>query len=447
VTVVASATELTDMTATELAAAIRRRAVSSREVVAAFLARIESLDRLVNAVVYLDPDRAMKAAARVDRSLPTETGGRLRGVPVLLKDSHRVAGMPVVVGHPEASRRPAATDGYVATRLRREGALIIGKTNVPRDLTDFQTDNPVFGRTNNPWRLDRTAGGSSGGAAAAVAARMTPLEVGSDIAGSIRLPAHFCGVVGLKPTAGLFPGRGHVTEPVAHPRGGGLGALAALGPLARDFGDLALLLEVLSGRGAEQSAPDPSSIQIGVAARFRGLRVETAISAAVESLGAAAARHGGRVADVDLPIDFGEQQAAWVAVYEAASRRGAGWGAVRAAVRLRSAALEAWEDTFRRYDAMLCPPAMCVAFTHRPTGSPIEVDGIPVSYWGLARYASPFNLTGQPALVFPVGLDSHGVPIGVQVVAAHSADATVVALGRWLAALVPPLGSPPPPDA
>lgn len=435
--------ELTELTATELAAAIRGRAVSSAEVVSAFLGRIERLDPLLNAVVHLDADAAMRAARRVDRSSPGETTGRLRGVPVLLKDSHRVAGMPLIVGNPEAPRRPASSDGYVAARLRRDGAIILGKTNVARDLADFQTDNPVFGRTNNPWDPARTAGGSSGGAAAALAARMTPIEVGSDIAGSIRVPAHFCGVLGLMPTASLVSTRGHVTEPATRPRGGGIGALVSIGPMARDFRDLSLTLEVLAGTRAAVDGRMPPAGRIGIAPAFPGLRVEASVRGAVEAVGATAERAGAAVETAELGIDFAATQTAWVAVHEAARARGAGWRTIRSAARALAAVEEAWARAFDRYDAIVCPPAMCTAFTHRPTGTPIEVDGGPIPYWGLARYTTPFNLIGHPALVYPVTLDGRGLPIGVQVVGRRGEDERLLALGGWLASLGRPLPAPP----
>ena len=169
------------VSATRLAAAIRRREVSATEAVGAHVKRIGRLNLAINAVIHLDEERALAAAGRADAV--RDLRGPLHGIPMTLKDSHRVAGMPTVVGNPAASRAPASHDGFVAERLRAAGAILIGKTNVARDLADFQTDNPVFGRTNNPWDPSRTPGGSSGGASAALAARLTPLEVGSDIAG------------------------------------------------------------------------------------------------------------------------------------------------------------------------------------------------------------------------------------------------------------------------
>jgi len=432
---------LTDLSATRLAAEIRARETSAREVVEAFLGRIERLNPVLNAVVHLDAAGALEAATRADR---TEPRGRLHGVPILLKDAHRVVGMPTIVGNPDAATGPAPRDGYVAARLRAAGAIILGKTNVPRDLADFQTDNPVFGRTCNAWDVDRTPGGSSGGAAAALAARLTPIEVGSDIAGSIRLPAHFCGVIGFKPTAGLVSLAGHVTEPARRPRGGavGVGALATIGPMARDLDDIELLLELLAPAmplAARQSEP---RLRLGIVPAFAGLRVENSIRDAVDALGLRAERGGASVDQVELGLDIADHHAAWVSVYTKARRHGAGWARRAEVARLQADAARAWDEALAGYDAIVCPAAMCVAFTHRPTGTPIEVDGVPVPYWGLARYTEPLNLTGHPAAVLPVGLDPSRLPIGVQVVGTRGADAGLLAILRWLAGVIEPMGTP-----
>ncbi|HAX24747.1 MAG TPA: amidase, partial [Chloroflexi bacterium] len=188
------------MDATTLARSIRNRDVSAVEAVAACLSRVERVNPALNAVVTLDAERALARARDCDLRLAAgEYAGPLAGVPALLKDCHETAGMRTTAGSPLLRNYVPAHDGVVARRLREAGAIILGKTNVSELLTDLQTTNPIFGRTNNPWNLDRTPGGSSGGAAAAVAAGLAPLDIGSDIGGSIRVPAHCCGVFGLKP--------------------------------------------------------------------------------------------------------------------------------------------------------------------------------------------------------------------------------------------------------
>jgi amidase len=426
-------TDPTPLSATELAAAIARRTLSSTEAVRAYLARIERLNPELNAVIHLEPERALAAAARADRRSPAV---RLHGVPMTLKDSHRVAGMPTIVGNPDASRVPARRDGFVASRLRAEGAVLIGKTNVARDLEDFQTDNPIFGRTNNPLDPSRTPGGSSGGAAAALAAHLTPIEVGSDIAGSVRLPAAFCGVIGLKPTFAAIPTAGHITEPVAHPRGGGVGALASIGPMARSFDDILLLLDVLGGP-RDASTFNPAATSLGIIGAFDGIPVVKSIGTAITEVAREARRNQVHVEHVTAPADLREHHRTWVDVHAAAVSTGASWSTSVALGRRRVAAREAWDALFGRFDAVLLPAVMCGPFTHRPTGTPIEVDGQPIPYWRLSAYTEPFNLTAHPAIAFPVGADASGLPIGVQLVARHGQDRWLVRAAAWLAALMP----------
>lgn len=432
-------TNPTSLSATALAAAIRARRLSATEVMRAYLDRIEGMNPALNALIHLDPERALAEAARADAV--TRPIGRLHGVPMTLKDSHRVAGMPTIVGNPDAPRDPARRDGGVAERLRGAGALLMGKTNVARDLADFQTDNPVFGRTNNPWDVSRTPGGSSGGAAAALAAHLTPIEVGSDIAGSIRLPAHFSGVIGFKPAAAAISRRGHVTEPIAHPHGGGIGALASIGPMARSFDDITMLLDVLGARSTEGSF-DHSATSVGIIHELPGLRVETSIRHAITELTDEARRNGMRMEPVDPPLDPGEQHRAWGELYQAAQASGSNWRSAPRVARQQASARAAWDAALQRHDAVILPPAMCVAFTHRPTGVAIEVDGVAVPYWGLARYTEPFNLSGHPAIVFPVGVDATGLPIGVQMVAGCGRDRWLIRAAEWLATLMTPMPMP-----
>lgn len=421
--------DLTDLSATELAASIARRDVSAIEATTAYLDRIGERNPLLNAIVHLDAEGALRSARRLDqrRSLV----GPLHGVPMTLKESHRVAGLPMDVGDPDAPSAPATVDGEVAARLRAAGAVLLGTTNVARDLGDLQTDNPVHGRTNNPWDVSRTPGGSSGGAAAALADRMTALEVGSDIAGSVRVPAAFTGVFGLMPTPGTVPVRGHLTQPGQHPRGGGINVLANIGPLARTIPDLRLLLSALTG------VPWPSApirrASIGLIPELPGLRVQASIRDAVLAAGAVAERLGARVSLAGAPGPRDQEHRAFVDRYDAARRYGRRWPNRRpATARAKALAEAAWSELLGRHQAILMPAAMTTAFAHRPTGTPIEIDGVAVPYWGLTRYAEPTSLAGLPSLVLPVGLDADGMPIGLQLVVAQGRDAWLMGLGEWL---------------
>ncbi|MCP3938815.1 MAG: glutamyl-tRNA amidotransferase, partial [Actinomycetia bacterium] len=237
--------ELHERSALELATAIREGEVASREVLDHLLDRIEKLDGPINAVVTLDRERAVAEAKRADDA--TARGddlGPLHGVPITVKDAFSTAGMRTTSGAPMLAEHIPDTDAAPVAALRRAGCIVFGKTNLPMFAGDMQTYNDVFGVTNNPYDLDRTPGGSSGGAGAALACGFTPLELGSDIGGSIRIPAHMCGVVGHKPSHGIVPSTGHIPGPP-----GSLSApdLFVAGPMARSVEDVAAALQLITG--------------------------------------------------------------------------------------------------------------------------------------------------------------------------------------------------------
>src|SRR6516162_5947504 len=238
--------------ATELADAIRRRELSSREVLDHYLARIERLNPPLNAVVTLDAERARRAADAADAAVARkETLGPLHGVPMTIKDTYEIAGLRTTCGFAAWSEHVPDDDAEAVRRLRDAGAVFIGKTNVPSLASDWQTYNPIFGVTRNPWDRERTTGGSSGGAAAAVATGLTAMELGSDIGGSIRVPSNWCGVCGHKPTWGIVPQRGHLPPPPGTLADTDLGVM---GPIARSVEDLGLALDVLAGPDGHQTA-------------------------------------------------------------------------------------------------------------------------------------------------------------------------------------------------
>src|SRR5437667_525540 len=231
---------------TQLAVAIRAGHVSATEVLEAHLAQIDTHNPALNAIVTMDTERAHERAREADEALARgQVWGPLHGVPFTLKDAHATAGMRTTTGFPPLADYVPKVDSTVTARLKAAGGILIGKTNVHVMLADpAQTNNPIFGRTNNPWNSERTPGGSSGGAAAALAAGMTPFEIGTDLSASIRIPAHFCGVYGLKPTeqrvplTGLIPG-------LPTPRS--VRIMSCIGPMARTVDDLALLYAILAG--------------------------------------------------------------------------------------------------------------------------------------------------------------------------------------------------------
>src|SRR5437660_8215093 len=229
---------------TQLAAAIRAGHVSATEVLQAHLAQIARHNPALNAIITMDAEQARKRAHEADESLTRgEVWGPLHGVPFTLKDAHATAGMRTTTGFPPLDHVPHE-DSTVTARLKAAGGILLGKTNVAMMLADYQTTNPIFGRTNNPWNIERTPGGSSGGAAAALAAGMTPFDIGTDLSASIRIPAHFCGLFGLSPTeqrvplTGLLPG-------LPGPRS--VRIMSCIGPMARTVEDLALLYAIIAG--------------------------------------------------------------------------------------------------------------------------------------------------------------------------------------------------------
>src|SRR5215831_4252997 len=243
--VLGAATELDYRTTGELVAILAARKVSALELLEHSIARIEAHDKRINAVVVHDFARARHAAMAADAALARGERGALLGVPVTVKEAYNVAGLPTTWGFPEAKDFKPAEDALIITRVKAAGAVVLGKTNVPISLADWQSYNDIYGTTNNPWDLTRTPGGSSGGSAAALAAGYVSLELGSDIGGSLRCPAHFCGVFSHKASLDLVPGRGGgAPQTPAIPT---RGDLAVIGPMARGAADLALELDVLAG--------------------------------------------------------------------------------------------------------------------------------------------------------------------------------------------------------
>src|SRR5271155_1308497 len=264
-------------TATDLVAALAASQISARDLLDAAIARIEALDPKINAVVVRDFDRARAAADAADAALARGERRPLLGLPMTVKEQFNVAGLPTTWGHPKFKDWRPDADALAVQRLKAAGAIILGKTNVPVDLDDGQSYNEVYGTTNNPWDLTRTPGGSSGGAAAALAAGFVPLELGSDIGGSLRAPAHYCGVFSHKPSLNLVPlrGSGDPETPALPVRGD----LAVCGPMARSAADLALELAVLAGPdelaegiGYKLSLPPPRHEKLS---DFRVLVIDT----------------------------------------------------------------------------------------------------------------------------------------------------------------------------
>lgn len=460
-----------------LAAAIRTRERSATEVVEEALDRIAALDPTLGACTVTFPEAARAQAQEADRRVVA--GGRLPpmlGVPVSVKDHIWLAGELATNGSLAYREFRPAEDCVAVRRLRAAGAIIVAKTNNPEFCYRGFTDNPVFGLTRNPWRLDRTPGGSSGGAGACVAAGMTPIALGTDGGGSIRIPASFCGVVGHKPTFGLVP---------KEPGFKGWKTLSVDGPLTRSVRDAALALAVLAGPAPEDdmSYPGPSVDELASAADERPLRhlrvavsvdlgyapvepdVRGVFAAAVDRFAALGCRieeaHPAtasptplwnRLALVEGYASEGPLLADWADAMSPGIpeiiRAGAdipGWQYVDA-LHERAAFTRTWAEFFTRYDLLLTPTMQLTAF---PVGvdGPVEIDGRPVDPffddWCVLAY--PANLTGQPAISVPAGHGSDGLPIGLQITGRRFEDATVLAAAAGFERVAPWLDRWPPP--
>jgi amidase len=470
------------------AEAIRAGRVTSRDLVEAHLERIEQYNGVLNAVVTLDADGARRRAGERDREL---AGGRRRGpfhgVPMTIKDAFATAGIRTTSGLRERRDHVPGADAVAVARLVDAGVVILGKTNVPPGITGQETANDLFGRTNNPWDTGRTPGGSSGGAAAAVASGLTPLELGSDSGGSIRQPAHCCGIYGHIPTQGLVPLRGHLPLVPLDEERLQIDLMGA-GPLARHPADLAAALDVIAGPdrhdrdGWTLSLPPPrhdrlAGVRVALWAGDPDLPVEAAVRERLEDVGARLAAAGARV-DPDARPGFrlGDADrvafALWVASttgstdgfadLERAAETLAPGDDSLAARRLRAEAARhhdwvaldgerrrmarAWLALFEDYDVVLCPVSPVVALHHDPESSfvadldhriarTIDVDGVSRPYLDQLTWNIVVGMCGLPATVAPAGLSPDGLPVGVQIVGPPFADHTTIAFAAALGEL------------
>jgi amidase len=453
--------DLAYATAGRLADLIRRGELSAVELLEMQLDRIGRLNPALNAIATLDVDGARRAATAADRARAAgEALGPLHGVALTLKDSHAVAGVRSTVGVAAAGDRVPETDGTVAARLRAAGAIILGKTNLDSWLYDFQTNSELFGRANNPWDLARTPGGSSGGAAAAVAAGLVPAEVGSDLGGSVRVPAAFCGLVGFKPTEGRIPETGHID--LGRPRS--VWIMESIGPLARSVDDVRLLYTILAGPdGADPSVPPVpvrnegiarlGGLRVALSTAFPGQRVQAATRAAVRSVGEALERAGAVVEEAFPAFEWETYVEVRRRLFEmtddpfgpAAAGRAVKLAEYFTALEARSAAIGLWEAFFDEWDVLLSPTVNRTAFEHRPTETPFDVDGVETEYWSVGRHTQPMNFFGAPAIALPAGAGPDGLPLSIQLSARRWADDRLLAIAAAVEPLAGGFRPPPPP--
>lgn len=462
--------DLVTMSASELARKIQAGQITSLEVVRAHIDHIKKHNPALNAIVALDEEAALREAKESDEAAARGCFlGCLHGVPVTVKDNVAVKGFKTTHGYLPTADYVPGYDATVVDRLRKEGAIILGKTNLPPLAKDYQTFNPIFGVTNNPWDIKRTPGGSTGGGAAAVAAGLSPLDIGNDLGGSLRIPAHFCGIYGLKPTERLVPRTGLIPGLPKNVRQS-LRHLTCVGHLARSVGDLEFCLSVIAGPdGADTDVPPirpfnyrydsrPGDIRIAWTDAFPGVPVSAEIQTALKQLADKLSRAGYNVVKT-LPADFDFTMAwqTWGRIGDmefganmplrpfmrflmfamgGVSRKDAPLLQVVYPTTYKKYAAELWKreklisimDRFMgNYDAFLCPVHPTAAFRHiSPDGyfgpyplykKKFPFDGHSVNYWvANASYTCIFNLTGHPAGVIPIGQTGDGLPIGVQVV-------------------------------
>lgn len=432
-------------TANQAAAAIRAGEASSRELTELMLARIAT-DGSVNAVVETRPEYALQAATAADQAVATGAElGPLHGVPMTVKDAINVVGLHTTWGDPDFADYLPDSDATPVERLVRAGAIIVGKSNVHTMLGDFgQTSNAIYGRTNNPHDLTRTPGGSSGGGAAALAAGMTYLEYGSDLVGSIRLPAAYCGVYGLKPTAGVVPLDGF--QPPGPPAPGfEFPNLSNVGPLARSAADLRTALEVTGGpigKAMSWRLEPPrhrklADYRVGVVLDHPDAPVTAEVGAALSDQVDELARQGVKVVEgwpegVD-PSAQAEAFGFQVGLFFALHGESADFASLAEVIdqeHRRMAARAAWQAYFGEIDVFLCPTSFTTAFPH--DDRPFEertIDGR--RYDAQVFWISHASLTGLPALSMPIR--SSGLPVGAQVIGPFHEDDTAITFAELLA--------------
>lgn len=469
--------------AADLATQLRAGAFSARALLESCLTRVSLHNPAINAVVTLDLDRARARADAIDAR--RGGAGSLLGLPATIKDSFETAGLRTTCGAPQYSKHLPDSNAEAVERLAQAGMVLFGKTNVPIYTADLQSYNLLFGATGNPWDPSRTCGGSSGGAAAAVAAGFSAFELGSDIGGSIRIPAHFCGVYGHKPSYGMVPMRGHIPPP---PGSLAVPDLAVAGPIARSAGDLELLLEVLAGGGAD-SFPTPvlaeararrlQDFRIAVWLEDSAFPVDEQVAGPLRRTVEALRKAGAKVDEAARPaLDLAEnfddylrllwpvttahltgkafarvQEAgrrdapdsmhAKLAHYSAASHRE--WLQVH---ERREQVRAKWQAFFRDFDVLLCPVGPVCAFAHDHSDDlmarTVTVNGRPRWYWEQLAWIALATLAGLPATVAPVGRSENGLPVGVQIIGPSREDRTGIAFARALADLIG--GFQPPPE-
>jgi len=461
--------------AARLALDVREKRIGCRELLDLYLRRLDAIDPAVNAIVVRDIDRARSRADAADAALARgELWGPLHGLPITVKESYNVAGLATTRGIPHLAGREADRDMLVVERLKAAGAVIFGKSNVPIHLADWQSYNAIYGCTNNPWDLSRTPGGSSGGGAAAVAAGLVAFEAGSDSAGSLRVPAHYCGVYGHRPTHGIVPQVGHELDDAIAPRD-----LSTLGPIARTADDLALVLGVMAGPDTIDASSSAlvlppmerrgfADLKIAVMLDSPIAHVDTETRTQIRNVAAFLSDRGAQVQEATPALDPEQASLTFLRLLRAAGSAGLTDESAQAAkhfldgvspndsnYRIESARAEVmshrdwlradetrhqmrrtWAEFFQSWDFLICP-ASSTAATHHDHVSKrweqtIRIDGEVIPATDQMFWVGFSALAHLPSTVAPLGLSGEGLPIGMQVIGPQGHDLRCIAFAAML---------------
>ncbi|MGE0153754.1 MAG: amidase [Reyranellaceae bacterium] len=472
----------TSLSATALSRAIRGGRMSSVEATKAHLARIAARNPALRALVLVDEEVALRRARAADRALARgQVWGPLHGVPMTIKEAFDVAGWKTTSSFAPLKDNMAAQDATAVARLRAAGAVFLGKTNVPELCMDVQSNSPLFGDAANPWDHVRTPGGSTGGGAAAVAARLSPLELGSDIGGSVRIPSHFCGLYGLKTSEWRIPGTGHVPDLPGQPRV--TRYMGTFGFLARSVADLRLGLKICAGPDGIDTEVPPAPLpnvkakplneyRLAFAAGFPFVEPDGATERTLRDFARTLAKAGAKLREAAPEIDYGAAWSGWAELIaymsrslqpleqrqkyfayadsEDPSRRATGRAAkldmaeFAQVLSLRDRTIRALDAFLAGYDAWITPVAPIPAFVRQKPGGTLPIDQRRHYYWQTATsYSFLANFTGQPCVVVPAGVSPDGLPIGVQIVGRRWGEMEILALAEAIDKVIGPAPTPP----
>lgn len=477
--------DLIFLSATQLAQKIRERSVSSVELLDAFLAQIAKYNSQLNAICTLDAEHAYNRAKAADEAFAKgENWGVLHGVPITIKDCLETSGILTTAGYKGLKNYVPVSDTIAVKRLVAAGAIVMGKTNSARLAGDYQSTNDLFPPTNNPWDLNRTAGGSSGGSAAAVAALFSPLDIGSDIGGSIRQPSHFCGIFGLKPTDRRVPTIGHIPEVLGMPKS--IRQMLTLGPIARSIEDLQLGFSLISGSDPNQPNIPPvpldtpshkplQNLRIAWTDQLEEFPVAQSIKLAMQEVAKKLTNAGTQIEQWVPKFNFVEAWRAYfgLSVYISLCSQKYDWDYVKESLSLIFREAVQGDRTLRKlsnlpgailpislnpniknyfsilterdnfiiqmdrelaqWDVWLCPVAMTTAFTHCARGDAVEIDGKKVPYMmASGAYTIPLSFTGHPVVVIPIGFTENNLPIGMQIVGQRWQEMELLSIAQKL---------------